>query len=173
VFALFNVVAYQVAWFAVLIGAARGYAWAGAGVALIVCAVHVAMRREAQELRLIAACLLLGAVVDSALASFGVVTFADWPHAFAPYWMLSLWAAFATTLNHSLRWLMTRRAVAAGVGAVAGPLAYLTGAKLGALAIPATSGVVLIAALWAPAMFVLATLVSRRAPGLVAPRVPA
>ena len=45
----------------------------------------------------------------------------------APFWMLALWIAFATTLNHSMRWLMHRPVVAAIGGAVFGPLAYLAG----------------------------------------------
>jgi hypothetical protein len=40
---------------------------------------------------------------------------------------------FATTLNVSLRWLRSRPLLAAGLGAIGGPLAYAGGAGLGAL----------------------------------------
>jgi hypothetical protein len=40
---------------------------------------------------------------------------------------------FGTTLRGSLSWLVGRYALAAVLGAVAGPLSYLDGAKLGAV----------------------------------------
>ena len=87
---------------------------------------------------------------------------AAWPNGFAPYWMLTLWIAFATTLNHSLRWLMHRPVAAALAGAIGGPLAYLAGAKLGALAL-GTPAITLpfIALLWTPAMIALSMIVLR------------
>jgi len=51
----------------------------------------------------------------------------------APYWIIVMWGLFATTLNVSLRWLKNRTMLAAFVGAIAGPLAYYGGQKLGAV----------------------------------------
>jgi hypothetical protein len=174
VFSLYNVAAYQVAWFAVLIGAARGMAWAGAAVALLVCAVHFALRRDAIELRLMGLCLALGLIVDSTLSLSGQVRFEAWSPGFAPYWMTTLWLAFATTLNHSLRWLMVRPALAAIVGAIGGPLAYLAGARLGALdiATPLTA-LPLLALLWAASMLLLSFGVLRGSTARAAREVPA
>jgi hypothetical protein len=158
-----NFLAYQLAWFAVILGAARGHAWAGAAVALLVAALHLARHRNAAELKLMGLALLIGALVDSTLAISGQVKFAAaWPEDLAPFWMLSLWLAFATTLNHSLRWLMHRPVFAALAGALGGPLAYLAGAKLGALVIVApTTTLPLIAMLWTPAMVALSMMVLR------------
>ena len=158
-----NFLAYQLAWFAVILGAANGFAWAGAAVALLVAAVHVARHRHPFELKLIGIALLMGALVDSTLAISGQVKFsAAWPADLAPYWILSLWIAFATTLNHSLRWLMHRPVAAALAGALGGPLAYLAGARLGALDIVApTTTLPLIAMLWTPAMVALSMMVLR------------
>lgn len=173
-FPLFNVVAYQLAWFAVLIGAARGMAWAGALVALLVGAAHLWQRRDAIEWRLMGACLAIGLLVDSILGGTGQVRYADWPSAAAPYWMLSLWLAFATTLNHSLRWLMTRPMVAVLVGAVCGPLAYLAGAKLGALELIAPRlGLPMLALLWAAAMLTLSLVLLRHSSVRTTAEVPA
>ena len=49
------------------------------------------------------------------------------------YWLVILWALFATTLNSSLRVLQSRPWIAAALGAAGGPLAYYAGASLGAL----------------------------------------
>ena len=164
-FNLWNFLAYQLAWFAVLISAGFGVAWAGAAAAILVAAVHIALRRDPLELQLIALAAVIGLLVDSTLALTGQVRFASaWPAGFAPYWMLSLWIVFATTLNHSLRWLMIRPVAAALAGAIGGPLAYLAGAKLGALSIVAPAVTLpLIALLWTPAMITLSMIVMRAA----------
>ena len=140
-FNLWNFLAYQCAWFAVILGAAHGMPQAGAAVAVLVAAVHLALRRERVELQLIAAAFMAGVVVDTVSVISGQVHFASaWPPSWSPFWMLSLWIAFATTLNHSLRWLMTRPLAAAVAGAIGGPLAYLAGARLGALAMVVLHG---------------------------------
>jgi hypothetical protein len=174
-FNLFNFLAYQVAWFAVVIGAARGYAWAGAAIALVVAAVHLARRPAMLEYKLIGAAVLLGLIVDTTLVITGQVRFdAGGNLPIAPYWMLSLWIAFATTLNHSLRWLMLRPATAALLGAVGGPLAYFAGAKLGALSLSMpTTTLALIAVLWAATMVVLSWMVTRQSALPHAHKVPA
>jgi len=174
-FNLWNFVAYQLAWFAVLISAAQGMAWAGAAAALLVAGVHIALRRDPLELQLIGVAVGIGLLVDSTLALTGQVRFASaWPPGFAPYWMLCLWIVFATTLNHSLRWLMNRPVAAALAGAVGGPLAYLAGAKIGALTI-ATPAVTLpfIALLWTPAMIAFSMIVLRASRLPAAGRLPA
>jgi hypothetical protein len=163
VFNLWNFAAYQVAWFAVVIGAAQGFAWAGAAVALLVAGAHLTLRRDAGEVKLMAVAAGIGLLVDGTLAITGQVRFAaPWPPNLAPFWMLCLWIAFATTLNHSLRWLMGRPVAAAVAGAVGGPLAYLAAAKLGALTIVAAPMTLpLIALLWTPAMVALSMFVMR------------
>lgn len=160
-FKLYNFAIYQLAWFAVILGAARGFAWLGAAMALLVTGVHLWWRREPVELRLVAIALVLGLVIDTTLTATGQVQFASsGTLPIAPYWMLSLWAAFATTLNHSLRWLMRRPSVAALAGAVFGPLAYLAGEKLGALSLPSpATALPMLAVSWLVALGLLAHVV--------------
>ena len=164
VFRLFNFLAYQLAWFACVLGAAHDLAWAGALFAVSVAALHLALRRDPSELRLVVSAAAIGFLVDSALVRAQFVEFAsaDW-NGWAPVWMVSLWMAFATTLNHSLRWLASRPWVAALAGAIGGPLAYLAGARLGALTLAApTPALILIAGLWAVAMGLLSLLTGAR-----------
>jgi hypothetical protein len=47
--------------------------------------------------------------------------------------MIMLWALFASTMNISLNWLKHKQVPAILIGAVAGPLSYWSGARLGAL----------------------------------------
>ena len=153
-FKLYNFAIYQLAWFAVILGAARGFAWLGAAMALLVTGVHLWICREPVEFRLVGLAAVLGLVVDTTLAATEQAQFdSAGSLPIAPYWMLALWVAFATTLNHSLRWLMRRPVAAALSGAVFGPLAYLAGEKLGALSLPSpATALPMIAAAWLVAM---------------------
>jgi hypothetical protein len=174
VFNLGNFVAYQLAWFAVILGAAQGYAWAGAAFALLVTVVHLRLRRDLLELKLVGLAAVIGLLVDSALALTGQVRFLDNGPGLAPFWMVSLWIAFATTLNHSLRWLMFRPVAAALAGGIGGPLAYLAGAKLGALSLTTPPiALALIATLWVPAMVTFSMTVMRAGTPVDAERLPA
>lgn len=168
---LYNIAAYQVAWFACVLTAAAGIPWVGATLTLVLVAVHVARAsRPSVEIELIAVAAMAGLLVDSAMTSGGYLRFSSgiWAQGWAPYWMVALWGAFATTLNHSLCWLTRRPVSAALFGAVGGPIAYWAGAELGAVDMPVPQrALAAIAAAWAVAMWLLAVLAARvRAEGV-------
>lgn len=134
-----NLVAFQIAWLACVLGGAHGLPWLGVGVAALVVALHLSMssapRREAMLLVLVG---LLGAVWDGILVRFG---FLEYPSGMllpwlAPVWIIAMWVAFATTLNVALSWLKGRWTLAVVLGAIGGPLAFYGGHKLGAVAFP-------------------------------------
>jgi len=131
-----NFILYQVGWFACVLGAARGLPWVGVAVSAAVVAWHLARAPRARpELALVALGMLTGAIFDTLLARSGWLHFETGMvvDRTAPYWMLALWAGFATTLNVSLRWLRSSPALAVLLGALGGPAAYYAGAKLGAV----------------------------------------
>jgi len=130
---------FQGAWFACVIGAARGEA--GLGIAAVVAAVGLMLAFSANrsaELRLIALALAVGIAWDSLLARSGIVAYAapgplpGW----APAWILGLWALFAAMLREPMRWLHGRPVLAALIGGVGGPLSYAAAERLGACALP-------------------------------------
>jgi hypothetical protein len=169
VFNFYNIVAYQIVWFACVLGAAQDVAWLGTVVALRALAAHLWFIEDRHaELTLMAAAAVVGLIVDTALIRWHVISFNAGllSAGFPPHWMLSLWLVFATTLNHSLRWLARRPALAAICGGIGGPLAYYAGMRLGALQIQLTPAALLtIGAAWALAMAALALLASL--PGLL------
>lgn len=162
---LFNFALFQANWFACVLGAARGWAWVGALALVAVPALHAVLSGAhwRRELTLALALVAGGALIDSAYAFSGLIRYeanALTP-ALAPVWILALWANFSIALNWSLGWLHGRPWLQALFGAIGGPLAYVGGAKLGALGWGASPVLCLgvLAAVWAlatPACFALA-----------------
>jgi len=131
-----NFIAFQLGWFACVLGAAHGMPWAGTGVALAIVAWHLARADEPRlELVLVLIAAGIGAVWDSGLAALGWIRYPSGVliEGTAPHWIVALWMLFATTLNVSLAWLKRSVPLAVAFGALGGPLAYFGGAKLGAL----------------------------------------
>ena len=69
----------------------------------------------------------------------------------APPWLLVIWAQFATTFRFCLVRVMTRPWIAALLGAIGGPVAFLGGERLGAVVLlaPRTAGLVRLSIVWA------------------------
>lgn len=165
-----NAIFYQVAWLITIAGAARGWWWAGPAALLLSAGwqiVRLSLRRADTLLVLYAAAI--GFVIDSMFAQADLIRYAaamPWAH-LAPIWIVALWMSFALTLNHSLAYLKTHALVAAALGGIGAPLAYLAAARLGALTFPAGSLPALpwLAAAWAaitPALCRLAHVLCQR-----------
>lgn len=162
-----NLIGYQAVWFCAVIGAGRGLAWTGvlAAVAFVAWQLSLSQNR-AVEIKLLALALVLGSLVDGWLAARGWAMYAaPWPTtAFAPAWILALWAAFSQTVTQSLALLMRHAWLALAFGAVGGPLAYL-GASRGfdavALVPPDSRALAWLAVGWGFAMPVLAVAARR------------
>ena len=149
---LVNVVLFQIAWFAAVLGAARGMLWLGPIVMIPILAIHMALQQNRQgEMKLLLAAGVLGFLFDTIFVAGGVFTPIQhlFPRPFSPPWMVCLWLNFAATLNVSMAWLSGRYLLAAAFGAIGGPLAYYSGASLKATeAMPTTNGMLLLAVGW-------------------------
>lgn len=131
-----NVAAFQVTWFACVLGAAHGLEWVGPIVALGAMLLHLRLSPDRTLPHWwIPGLGLLGFLADSLLSAAGLLDFGihllrPWP---CPLWIFGLWLGFATTLNSSLGWLGSRLPLAALLGLLLGPLAYYAAAELGAV----------------------------------------
>ncbi|MCX6997451.1 MAG: DUF2878 domain-containing protein [Kiritimatiellaeota bacterium] len=155
---ILNFALFQAGWFAAILTAASGrpaaaLAVAGAAVGLSLWQFSVDRMRD---LRLVMAVALIGFCLDTAQLRLGVFALAGaprFPH-LCPLWLAALWALLGTTLRGSLSWLAGRYWLSAILGAVAGPLSYLGGARLGAATLPVNHAfsVAALAVAWAVAM---------------------
>ena len=133
---LLNFAAYQLGWFASVLGAAKQLPWMGPVALIVVLFIHLAQSSRPQlEIGLVIACGVIGVFFDSFLVAAGWVSYpsGQFHELLAPYWIVTLWMMFGTTLNVSLGWLKGRNLLAAVLGAIAGPLTYLAGQKLGGM----------------------------------------
>jgi len=133
---IINVLLFQLAWFAGVLGAARDMPWIGVLAAAIVVAWHLARAvRPQRELALVGLALLIGTGFETLLVQSGWLRFESGivVPGVAPIWMVALWANFASTLNVSLRALRGKSLVAALFGVTGAPVAYYAGGTLGAL----------------------------------------
>ena len=145
---LINILGFKIGWMSSVLGAARDMPWLGPAVLVIVLAAHLRQaERPDLELGLVVACGIIGAWFDSILAASGWVSYptGQFAPSLAPYWIVTMWMLFATTLNRSMTWLKGRLALAAVMGAIAGPMSYYAGSKLGGIVFetPASAMVVL------------------------------
>ena len=150
-----NALGFQVVWFATVAGAGSGRAWAGPVAVAVFALATLAFSSERRgDLALLAAALPFGFALDSVWVRLGLMEFASpWPSSdWAPLWILSLWAGFALTVNHSLSFVCERPALAIVLGAIGGPLAYVAAERaFGAVALAAPTPIVvgILGAAWA------------------------
>lgn len=123
--------AYEGVWFATVIGAGHGRVWPAAVAAVLFAAWRFGVSTvRALEIRLIVVATAFGLLLDAALVWTGVAEYATaWPSPQAPFWLTLLWPVFALTIVPLFGHLHRRPWLAALLGAIGGPLAYLGAAR--------------------------------------------
>lgn len=154
--ALANLVVFQLAWFAAVLGAAHGEPLWGTACVLGAIAWHLFVARApAREALLVGMVCVLGFAIESIHAARGLVRYpSGQPFTqLAPYWMVALWGLLAIALNVTLRWLRGHWCLAAALGALAGPASFASGVALGgAQFVDRTPALAALALTWALAL---------------------
>jgi hypothetical protein len=135
-FLIINFAAFQIAWLSSVLGGAQQMPWLGPLAVTGALIIHFkAARRPLEEFMLVVICALMGAVFDSVLVASGWVQYSSglFSSVMAPYWIITMWMLFATTLNVSMRWMRGKPGLAAFFGFLGGPTTYLAGEKLGGI----------------------------------------
>ncbi|HKK57693.1 DUF2878 domain-containing protein [Marinobacter sp.] len=129
-----NFVLFQAGWFACVLY--PGLAAVGAVILLL--GFHLIFISQARwaELQFIGAGVVLGGLLDGLWFNTGVLDNGVSGFQLTPIWILGLWAAFTTTLSHSLAWISARPWLPFVCAPIAGPFAYWSASKLGAVEMP-------------------------------------
>jgi len=128
--ALRDYIVFQLGWTACV-----AFGNTGAMFALLVCLPLQALwpgRRTKREWGLVLAFSVAGLAMDLGWQALELLDFTGQLAFGVPLWLVVLWLLFNGTLFHSLAFLQQRLALAAVLGAIAGPLSYLAGMRLGA-----------------------------------------
>lgn len=121
---LFNLLGFNLSWFGLIL---LGNLFIP--LSLLWLWLHLSMCKYAQaEVKLISSVTLIGVLVDTILHSTGILIFPN--QYFIPLWLITLWAAFAATIAHSLQFLKHSKLLQALIGSIFPPLSYLAGASL-------------------------------------------
>ena len=142
-----NAVFFQLGWFACVLSIRQP------GLLLAACAlllVQLLWICDRGEWRAVLAVAAVGWLIDSIWLQLGVLTIPN-VHNLLPLWLAMLWLLFATTLRHSLGWTARHWWLSSLLGALGGPLSYLSGATLAGLGVPwdAVSDLLLLSLSWA------------------------
>ena len=136
--ALLKLVMFQIVWVSCAVGAARGQSWPGIVTAAVLVAWHLfSAPKWGPATVTVLAAGIIGFVAESLLVAAGLLRYsAAYPtESLAPAWIVALWLAFGTTLETTRRLLGSHPlAKSTLLGLSLGPLSYLAGERLGALA---------------------------------------
>jgi len=163
-----NALLFQIGWFACVLTASNNLAWSGSLTAAALLLIHLwrafNFKTEIMTIVLVTA---IGTLWDSTLMQ---TQFYQFSHGIliagiAPYWLIALWAVFATTLNLSLRWLKHRKILAAALGFIAGPASYYAGHRLGAIEFSNTAMALTLTAIGWAVILPLILMISERFDG--------
>jgi len=152
-----NFIIFQVCWFACVIGAAKNLGWLGPLLVFITVPlqIHLLTENHRAEIFFAIICGISGSLLETLMIVASVYTPVDqvWGQV-CPPWMAALWFNFALLVSISLAWLKGKYTAAAILGAIAGPVAYWGGEKLGALTVAAkfNRGYMILAVIWALAL---------------------
>ena len=132
---LFNIIGFQVCWWACVLGARNGYPYLGPLVMSIFLFIHYSrLDNRNKELSFAVIVGLIGTLVDTMLLQTNIIEYQGvYIDNIAPLWITAMWVGFAATINHSLVWLTNKWIMSFLLGAIFGPLSYFTGIKFEAL----------------------------------------
>tara|TARA_B100000959_G_C14951339_1_gene612008 strand:+ start:920 stop:1450 length:531 start_codon:yes stop_codon:yes gene_type:complete len=134
---LTNALFFYIIWWGCILGVKLGYNYLGGALTFLFIIIHFKIiPNPKQEIKLLLACATLGITLESIhlhshfLSYHGYIfnnTF------FPPIWIICMWVAFGSTLNHSMFWMKRRWNVMIISGVVFGPFSYIAGVKLGVI----------------------------------------
>ncbi len=132
---IINLVLFKLGWVACILFAAMGKPEFAAVAVAVTVAIHLLrVPVPAKEALWLACAGLTGLLWESLVVWTGLIEYPAGVQSgfLAPYWIVSMWVLFATTINFGFKWIKRHWMLAAVFGLVGGPLAFLAGTAAGA-----------------------------------------
>ena len=126
---LFNLIGFNISWFGLILlgNTFIPFAILWLGLHMMYC------KQRFPEIKLIITVTSIGILVDSILSFFDVLLFNEpllTSLVLIPLWLITLWAVFAATIAHSLKFLAHSKKVQFMIGFIFPPISYIGGASL-------------------------------------------
>jgi hypothetical protein len=122
-----NALGFQVVWFMCVQGNNLNASLAAIG---LLCLHNLIFKIELKAWPILIAFSVIGYFGDSVIAKNFHLIYSDNLDPLAPLWLLSLWLAFSTTLNHSMQWLFNSKYLTLFIALFIVPISYFAGIQL-------------------------------------------
>ncbi|MGJ8668043.1 MAG: DUF2878 domain-containing protein [Oceanococcus sp.] len=161
-----QILAFQLLWLILVVSAVRGGEIFAIGCMLLWVCIHLRYSlRAKQDIQLLLLACALGPIADTVLINTQLISYSGFaPLSFLPpLWVFALWANFALLLHNNMAMLRNHPYLLATMAVISAPIAYWSGAKLGAasLASPNWQPLCVVALSWGIILPVLAVLSSK------------
>lgn len=155
---IINIIGFQISWWTCILGATSSFKYLGPLVMMVFIASYFYFYLEdKKEIYLLLFFGAFGTVIDSLFINYASFVYEGSYSEYsviAPAWITAMWCGFAGTVNHSMTWFKDKWILCTVLGAIFGPLSYLTGAKFGAISFLADSSshIIILAIVWGISM---------------------
>lgn len=138
---LVNAIAFQVVWFICV----QGHNLLALLAAIVLLFIYkLTVNPSLKTWQALLTFSLIGYLGDGIIAMlFNVNYSATSDPLLSPIWLLALWLAFSTTLNHSMSWLFTSYYLTISIALLMVPLSYLAGITLSGSSLTHATGSIL------------------------------
>ena len=134
---IINLIFFYLIWWGCILGIRSNFDYVGPILTLVFIVVHLNIVAESRkELILILCCGFLGLIVESLYLYFNFISYEGYlisESFMPPLWIVCIWIALATTINHSMVFLKNKWIVTGICGAIFGPICYFAVMKFNIL----------------------------------------
>lgn len=154
---IINVIGFDIAWFGLVYW---GNFFIPVALLMLVLHFYFVSKTRIKEFYLICTVTIIGIMVDSMLQYLGVFVFPEGK--IMPFWLITLWFCFASTLCHSLKFLQGSKLFQGIIGALLAPLSYIAGNEMNAVSfgLTVTTTFVILSIIWGSLMILFFSLKS-------------
>jgi hypothetical protein len=149
---LTNFILFQAGWFITLFSAAYGKPYLGVLFTVLWMIFHLSMvaTKVKNEISFLVIVTMLAYLLESSLVISGFISYPEQAiiGVPAPIWMMALWVNLAATINYSLSWMKGRYFICSVFAAIAGPLSYFAGERIGAINLHGTPSLIIISLMY-------------------------